>query len=406
VRELLALAVGFLLIIVMLYRKIGIGTTMFAASIAMGFVAGFGPLKNLTVLFHSVTERATIELLAVVTIICILSFQLQKYGILDRMADSLEDLFNNNKFSIMFMPLLVGVLSIPGGAAMSAPVVDSVGDKLKFDNVRKAMINVVFRHMAFFLFPFTTTMILAIQVAQISPYVIIAHNTPIALVSITVAYMIYIRDGAADSQNADGRSDKEIMKKVYAVLKYTSPLWVGIVLNLAFGMPFYLALVPGIGIVYFLAQKDKEGFLKGIGRGINWNMIYAVAGIMCLQGFIKEMPAIAMYINTLLESGMDMRILIILSTAVMGLLTANSTAVVGMFLPMFLPLASDVYTKAYITSLIFASSFLFYYISPMHLCRIFTAEYFGVKLKDLYLEYRIYWPVITLATIILYIFIY
>jgi hypothetical protein len=181
---------------------------------------------------------------------------------------------------------------------------------------------------------------------------------------------------------------------------------VGIVLNLAFGMPFYLALVPGIGIVYFLAQKDKEGFLKGIGRGINWNMIYAVAGIMCLQGFIKEMPAIAMYINTLLESGMDMRILIILSTAVMGLLTANSTAVVGMFLPMFLPLASDVYTKAYITSLIFASSFLFYYISPMHLCRIFTAEYFGVKLKDLYLEYRIYWPVITLATIILYIFIY
>ena len=36
---------------------------------------------------------------------------------------------------------------------MSAPVVDSVGDKLGLDKVRKAAINVVFRHIAF-CFPF------------------------------------------------------------------------------------------------------------------------------------------------------------------------------------------------------------------------------------------------------------
>ncbi len=405
-REILALATGFLLIIVMLYKKAQIGTTMFTASIVMGLLAGFGPLKTLKVIFASITARATIELLVVVTIISILSFMLQKYGILNKMADSLEDLFNNNWFSLMFLPLLVGVLSVPGGAVMSAPVVDSVGDKLKLENLRKSAINVVFRHIVFFLFPFSTTMILTSQLAGLSPYTIIRYNLPMALVSISAGYMLFVKDSVTDARGAQSKSDKGIIHRIGAVLMYTSPLWIGIVLNLALGMPFYLALAPGVAIVYFLGGKEKEDFLKGIGHGINCKMIYAVAGIMCLQGFIKQMPAIARSINTLLESGMDIRILIVLSTAVVGLLTANSTAVMGMLLPLFIPLAADIGAKAYITSLIFVSGFLFYFISPLHLCQIFTAEYFDVNVKELYREYRVYWPVLALAMIIMYAFIY
>lgn len=41
-RETAALAVGFLLIVIMIIRKVNIGTTMFTASIVMGFIAGFG----------------------------------------------------------------------------------------------------------------------------------------------------------------------------------------------------------------------------------------------------------------------------------------------------------------------------------------------------------------------------
>ena len=104
-RELVGLAVGFAVIIVMILKKVNIGTTMLVASIVMGFVAGFGPMKVLNVLFFSITERATVQLLTVIIIICILSYLLKKYGVLNKMADSLEELFNNNWFTLMFLPL-------------------------------------------------------------------------------------------------------------------------------------------------------------------------------------------------------------------------------------------------------------------------------------------------------------
>lgn len=405
-RETAALAVGFLLIVIMIIRKVNIGTTMFTASIVMGFIAGFGFLGIMKVLFLSITEIATVQLLAVVYVICILSYILQKYGILNKMADSLEELFNNNWFSLMLLPLLVGVLSVPGGAVISAPVVDSVGDKMGIGNVRKAAINMIFRHLVFFLFPFSTTIILASQISGVSPYTIIKYNAPIGIVSILAGYIIFIRSSVKAAKGETVRPDKGLIKRIGAALMYTSPLWVGIVFNLAFGLPFFLALAPGIAIAYLLSGKERDGFAKDIVSGINWNMLYGVAGIMCLQGFIKQMPSIAQWINDLLESGIDIRILIILSAAVLGLLTANSTATNGMLLPMFMPLAGSVYSEAYITSLLFVASFMFYLISPMHLCQIFTSEYFKVDVKELYREYRLFWPILFIAMIVCYLFVY
>jgi integral membrane protein (TIGR00529 family) len=406
VREIAALAAGFLLIIVMIFRKVNIGTTMLTASIVMGLMAGFGPLKVLNVLFASITEEATIRLLTVVIIISILSYLLERFGLLNKMADSLEELFNNNWFSLMFLPLLVGVLSVPGGAVMSAPVVDSVGDKMGIGNVRKAAINVAFRHFAFFLFPFSTTIILATQVSGVSPYTIIKYNAPIGIVFIIAGYMIFIRNSVKAAAAEAVRPSKGLPKRIGEALMYTSPLWVGIVFNLAFGLPFSLALAPGIAIAYFLGGKDKGGFVKGMWQGINWSMIYAVAGIMCLQGFIRQMPYIAKWINDLLESGMDIRMLMVLSSAFLGLLTGNCTAVLGMLLPLFLPLAGGAYSEVYITSLLFSVSFVFYFISPMHLCQVFTTEYFKVNVKEYYWEYRLYWPILFLAIIVLYFFVY
>lgn len=405
-REIIALAVGFLLIVVMLFKKVHIGTTMLTASAVMGLLAGFGFLKTLILFFTSMTERATIELLAVVTLICILSYLLQKYGILDKMADSLEELFNNNRFSIMLMPMLIGVLFIPGGAVMSAPVVDSLGDKLEFSNVRKSAINLIFRHALFFVFPFSTTMVLASQITGLSPYAIIKYTFPMALMALASGYVFYIRDSTAGKEAMECRPDKNVLNRIGAVLWYTSPLWVGILINLISGIPLYLALVPGVFIVYFMSQKGKKDFLRDMVGGIKWSMLYAVAGIMVLQGFIKQMPALVKAINTLLETGMDVRILIVLSTAVLGLLTANNTAVTGMLLPLFLPLADGSHEKALLTSLIFVSGVIFYFISPLHLCQVFTAEYFNIKVKELYKEYRVFWSLLVLTMIILYVFVY
>lgn len=402
-REIVALVIGFLFIIRMIFKKTSIGTAMLVASIIMSCIAGLNILEIINTFLISVTEEATIRLLAVVCIICILSYLLQKYGILNKMADSFEELFNNNWFSLMLMPLLVGILSVPGGAIVSAPIVDSVGDKLGIGIVRKASINVVFRHIVFLIFPFSANVILVSQISGVNPYTIVKYNLFLGIVSIIVSYMIFIRSSVIVGEKKTVMPGKNIIERLGSVVLYTSPLWIGIAFNLVFRIPFSLALFSGVIIAYLLGGKHKDSFIKEIWRGINWRLLYTIIGIMCLQGFIRQMPAIAQTINTLLESGMDVRILIILSTAIIGLLMGNSNATNGMLLPLFLPHTDEVYSIAYITSLLYASSFMFYFISPMHMCQVFTAEYFGIEMRELYREYKLYWPILAVTILFIYV---
>jgi integral membrane protein (TIGR00529 family) len=405
VREIVALGVGLLLIVVLLFKKVQIGTTMLVVSAVIGLLAGLGPQRSIEILFLSTIERATVELVVVVTLICILSYLLQQYGVLNKMADSLEELINNNKLLIMFLPMLMGVLYIPGGAVMSAPVVDSMGDKLRLNNVRKSAANMVFRHSLFLIFPFSATVILASQLSGLNSYTVIKYNIPVALVTTIAGYMLYIRDSVTDTETAQGKPYRKMGDRISAAFINTSPLWSAILLNLAFGVPFYLALIPGIFIVYFLAEK-RENFLKDIALGINWRMLYSIIGIMVLQGFIKRMPAVAQLINTSLESGIDIKMLVFLTSCAVGLLTANNNAVVGMILPIFLPLITDINTKGVLVSLTLAAGFIGYHFSPLHLCQIFTVEYFNIKVNELYREYRLFGAIVVLSTIILYAFVY
>ncbi|MBA1335725.1 MAG: hypothetical protein HPY66_1352 [Firmicutes bacterium] len=404
--ETAALAVGFILIILLLYRKVHIGTTMFTASAVIGLLGGFGLRRTAGIIFTSVTSRSTIVLLAVVTMICILDHLLRTYKILDRMVDSLEDLFGSSRVLIMLVPSLMGVLFIPGGAVMSAPVVGYLGDRLEFGNARKSAINIVFRHALFLLFPFSTAMVLASQLAEVSPYMIIRLNIPVAAAALLAGYILFVRKSPVRVAVNVERSAKALPLRVGRVLLYTSPFWLAILLNLAFGTPFYLALAPGVLIVYMTTGEDKGDFARDIIKGINIKMLYSVAGIMSLQGFISNMPAVKQTINSLVDTGMDIRVLIVLAAAFIGFLTASNPAVVGMLCPIFLPFAHSLQERAAFASLIFISGFLFYFISPVHLCQVFTTEYFGVKSKELYREYRLYWPALFILTITLFFVVY
>jgi hypothetical protein len=403
-REIIALAAGFLLIIIMLNKKVDTGTTMFTASIVIGLLGGFGVTGMMKTITGSLVSTTTMALLATVTMICILGHLLHVHRILDKMVDSLEDLLKNTKAIIMLIPSLMGVLFIPGGAVLSAPIVDNLGDRMNMDGVRKASINMVFRHAWFLIFPFSTSMILASQLAEVSPYSIIKFNVPMAVAAISAAYILYIKNSPGGKVAGETSRNNSVKVKIGRAMLYTSPIWTGIALNIALQVPFYLALISGIIIVYLITGEDRKNFLNDIYKGIKFKMLYSVAGIMVLQGFIRQMAAIRQIIDSMINLGMDIRILIMLAAMAIGFLTASNPAVVGMLYPIFLPFAQNYQERTLFASLIFVTGFLFYFISPLHLCQVFTAEYFNIRVKELYKEYKFFWPIL-LATMLVFFFI-
>lgn len=400
--QIVAVPLGFALIIILINRKVSIGTAMFTASAVMGLTAGFGIAGTLNICFKSLISKTTLELLAITTLICIIGHLLYYYKVLDKMVDALENLFRSVHLIIMLIPSIMGALFIPGGAILSAPIVDNLGDRLKITGVRKSAINMVFRHSWFFIFPFSTAMILASRMGDINIYDLIKINASMTVIMVVTGYLLYLRNcPATEIPEKKVESAGFLIKTGNAVL-YTSPIWAGIVLNVFFEVPFYLALIPGIIITYFLIDNDKKDFLKKSYEGIKFNMLYAVAGIMVLQGFIKEMTSIKQMIDFMANSGIAIEVIMIIAAVFVGFSTSSNPAVIGMLYPVFLPLAPDYHIRVMYAFLIFVSGFICYYVSPLHLCQVFTAEYFDIEVKELYKEYRILLPVLFVSMLIIY----
>ena len=64
-RELIALAAAFLIIIALLYKS-PYWHYNATAAVVMGFIAGFTPLEVVTAVLKSIMERPTVELFAVI----------------------------------------------------------------------------------------------------------------------------------------------------------------------------------------------------------------------------------------------------------------------------------------------------------------------------------------------------
>jgi integral membrane protein (TIGR00529 family) len=403
--EIIALFVGFSLIVVLLGKKVDVGTTMLTATGIIGLISGLGITGTVMVVLRSTFSITTADLVAVVAMICVIGHILDKYGVLDKMVGSLEELFRSTKIIIMVIPSILGVLFIPGGAILSAPMVGSLGDRLGIDGVKKSSINMIFRHAWFLIFPFSTSMILAARVGQINVYHMIRYTFPVTAVSLITGYLIFVRSYSKDQKNQPARQRSVAASAGRAVL-YTSPIWIGILINIAFGLPFSLAILPGIPIIYFIGEGEKKGFVNELFKGINLKMLFSVIGIMSLQGMIGQMSTVRVIVDRLITLGADIRIIMVIAAALVGFLTASNPTTVGMLFPVFLPFAQDYQTKALFASLILSTGYLFYFVSPLHLCQIFTAEYYGIKVSELYRDYRLYWIIVFTFILILFLLIY
>lgn len=62
-------------------------------------------------------------------------------GDLDKMINSLDALLNNTWLMTMLIPALIGTLNVPGGAILSAPMVEKSGEKINLDPASMSTIN-------------------------------------------------------------------------------------------------------------------------------------------------------------------------------------------------------------------------------------------------------------------------
>lgn len=405
----ITLIISMIVVLFLVGKKVNIGYSLITGSIILAILNGKGIPYIIKTFARTFVEKTTINLVSTILLITILGYLMDRYGILDRMIIALEKILRSAKATILIAPAIIGTLLVTGGALMSCPVVEKLGDKLNLPKDKRAAINMVFRHALYFMFPLSPTIIMAAEIGGFDVMDFVKLQFPISIVMYIFGYFFYLK-GYKDSK-VEPINYKSYLYSIFQFLVYASPILVSLLGVVVLNIPFHISLLLGviISIVINLYDKKqdpkfdiKENIFKTMYKGIKPSMLIAVIGIMIYKNVVNDMEELYIQLENLLHMGVPLEILIIVAASAISLSLASTQPSIAILFPMILPLASDYHTKLVYAMFIYANAFLFYYISPLHLCQVLTLDYFKIRIKDLYKNYSILLPVTYLAMFIIY----
>lgn len=400
--EIIGLLIAFVLILGLVIKRVNLGIAMLVGSIVIGLTSpqiGFNQFFK--ILRTGVVNQVTFELVLMIINITLIANVMKESKMIDQIIDNMLILFKRFELILMMLPSIMGVLAIPGGAVMSAPMVDQIARDLGLSNSKKLAINLLFRHIWYFIFPFVPGLILTAALIGVDVFFVIRHMFPLTLVMGIAGYLTLFRgiDHSCRRKSTAGNKLQAIKGLLLGLL----PLLLGIFLPLLTPLPFWLSLL--LGLIYLLVvQRNKIDF-RTILRRIDGKLPLAIVGIMAFKEFIGNLSALPQLADGIVAAGMPVWLLAIFLPGLIGFITGASSAAIGISLPLFIPLIGDLKGNMGYLVLIYYVGFFSYYLSPLHFCLLLTVEYFGLSLKE---SYRyLYLPMLAgLATAILLFFIY
>lgn len=390
--EVFGLLVAFIVIVSLVMRRVNLGIAMFVGSTIIGIMTPkIGINRYFEILSESIFEQATIELVLVIFSIGLIANIMDKTGLVDQMIGAMSIIFRKFEPILIAVPSIMGALTIPGGAMLSAPMVNSIAKDLNLSNAKKMSINLLFRHIWYFVFPFTSGLILSSKLLGYDVFVMIQHLVPLTFVLGVVGAFTLLR--GIENPSLPKASTSVRWRAVKELFMALLPLTIGISLPFIIQVPFWVSL--WIGVVVLFIYKRNQITAKLVWKSIEWKLAGAILGIMIFKGFINHLESLPILANQIIEAGLPIWFLAVSLPALVGFLTGSTSGAIGVTFPLLTPLIGGSEPDFSYVVLMYGSAFFSYYISPVHFCLILTAEYFEVSLKETYKE--LFWP--TLAGI-------
>ena len=181
--------------------KVGLGLSILAGSLAMGFMFELGLLEWAKAGAMALTQEKFLFLAAIVGLILILSDAMERSGQSRRLMESLSGYLTSPRLRLVFFPALIGLLPMPGGAVFSAPMVKTVSEGMNIANSDRAVLNYWFRHVWELVWPLYPGIILTVALADIQIIDLIAYTWPGTPIMLLVGWFFFLRPGVLGAED-------------------------------------------------------------------------------------------------------------------------------------------------------------------------------------------------------------
>jgi len=340
-------------------------------------------------IIYTITDPTVIVLTLAMGLIPLIGGAMKETGQIDNLVSNIRI---GRRFLLPLSASIMGLLPMPGGALLSAPILDRAGEGVS--PTLKAAINNWYRHLFILIYPLAPALIVSTKICDLDIYICILYILPVFAVAAIIGYFFFLR-------GIDGRfrSDSE-----FSARELLAPL--AIVLC-APTIDFTLKRVTDIGsastligvstallLAYLLA--DKRPHLGRLTLRMKaWNFALIIFGMFLylhvfvetdLGGLIAELP-------------LPPLILAVSAGFLLALLTGRVQLPASIVLPVYLASAGSI--TPYFFTLIYVAMYFGYIISPVHPCLIVTCEFFGISIRRMMKELALPTAIIVLIVVAL-----
>jgi integral membrane protein (TIGR00529 family) len=373
-----ALAISFILLAAMLYKRVSIGVTLVSTAVIMSFLS-----MNLTdivkVFIETTTDPLTISLVAVTFGIMLLSLLYKGTYALESLSKSFGGLLKNPKLIVSTLPAIIGLLPVPGGALMSAPLVEKEAERLGLKNDEETYVNVWFRHIIFPVYPMSQVLILAAALTGASVISIIISQIPVVAVMTVVGYFTVLKK--ANVENDDAIQEAKLQENLKVFLLSFSPILAMILTVVIFGVDVSIAAFVGIALLLLITRPRRQILVKAISNVAVYKIALAAYGAMLLRSATMASGVSEVIGQTIAVYNVNEVVLLATIPAVLGFLVGSPYVGIAISYPILAGFLNFTSSSA---GLLYISAYLGYLGAPTHLCLALTADYFKCSLSKLY----------------------
>jgi len=348
---------------------------------ALGMFLGAFILAIFTIPFNEMAspfvsafiDPSTILLAVAVGLIPIIGGILKDTG---QMDDLVKNLRIGKKAFLAVSPALLGMLPMPGGALLSAPMVEKAGKVVSKE--KKCGLNVWFRHIMFLIYPLSPALIISVKIAQLDLYQVLLYLVPFFFFSIFLGYFFFLHKITGEIDYEQKLSLKKLFLPLTVIL--IAPIFDFLIKALfAPSIPeaaTLIAITSSLILAVVVGRLGAGRFGKITWESKPWDFAFIIVGMTV---FLNVFTASG--IPTLIQ---NLQIPPVLLCVVIGFLLGFATGRIQtpalIIVPIFL-------TKGWILSapvfaIMYFSIFLGYVLSPIHPCVSLSLQFFHVEIKD------------------------
>mgnify|MGYP006277591511 CR=1 FL=1 len=401
VPALLKVLIVFALVLVINRVGLQLGLSLILGAILMALWFEHSIVNTFLITWKGGTNIETILLLVVIWQILALTLLMRETGMMKRMITSVRGIVPSRRAALAILPAMIGFLPMPGGAAVSAPMVDAADEDNHIDPLQKTAVNYWFRHSWEYWWPLYPGVLVALDMIQerfdIELWQFASIQMPLTIFSVSFGalFLLLPMKFGPKRELPKGKISELIMTllPIFILIIFwqlaaqvTNPIYKSKYL------PMIIGLLFGIGWVHYYGKASNETWKMIVKRKKTYLLLVVVIGVKVFSAALETpLPEGGGIVNQVQENlnalNVPELLVVMIIPFISGMVTGLAVGFVGVSFPIVLPLiASGADTGQIMSTVVLAYGFGYVgmMLSPVHVCFVVTNEYFKTQMLRAY----------------------